>query len=108
MAVGAWGVLRDPPLYQESGSCPRPQYSPDLQLLNVSLDSCRVLWLLGHWFSICGSQPLRRSNDPFMGVSYQISCLSDIYIMIQNYSYEVAVKIIVFTTMRNSIKKSQH
>lgn len=38
------------------------------------------------------------SNDPFTQVGYHISCISDIYIKIhnqQNYSYEVATKIIL-------------
>ena len=39
------------------------------------------------------------SNDPFIGVAYQISCISDIYIMVHSnskISYEVATKIILW------------
>jgi hypothetical protein len=34
----------------------------------------------------CGLQPIWGSNDPFTGVTYQISCISDVYIMIYNSS----------------------
>ena len=42
--------------------------------------------------------PLGVSNDPFIGVEYQISCISDIYVTIHNsikISYEVAMKMIL-------------
>lgn len=46
-------------------------------------------------FSSCGSRPLWGLNDPFPGVTCQISCLSNIYITIyneQNYNYEVTMR----------------
>ena len=38
------------------------------------------------WLPTCGSQPIWGPNNPFTGVTYQISCISDIYIMIHNGS----------------------
>lgn len=41
---------------------------------------------LGHWFSVNGLQSLWWLKDPTTGVSYCISCISDIYIEIHNSS----------------------
>ena len=47
---------------------------------------------LEEWSSACGSQPLWRSRDPFTGVTYQISCISDIYITIHKSSNITGMK----------------
>lgn len=45
-------------------------------------------------FSTCGSWPFwGRLNDPFIGVTYQISHISDIYIMIHNKSQITVTKL---------------
>ena len=54
---------------------------------------------LWQWFVTCGVPPLWRLNDPYTGVAYQISYISDIYIVLPNsskISYEVARKIILW------------
>lgn len=68
---------------QEYRYLQRPEefWSPSLAVLNLWVMTSVCVWGGERW------------NDLFTGVVYQISCISDIYIIIynssKNYSYEV-------------------
>ena len=82
------------------------------ECLAITLSRCYSLLPAAHdlqqCFSTWGSQPLCGSNDPFSGVVYHISCISDIYILIHNGSKMKCNRIILwlwFITTGESVLK---
>jgi hypothetical protein len=54
--------------------------------IRVILCCCFETVCLNQSFSTCGLRLFKESNDPFMGVVYQISYITDIYIITHNSS----------------------
>jgi hypothetical protein len=70
---------------------------------------------LGELLSTCESRPTWKSKDAFIEVTYQISCIPDIYIMIHSsrkISYEIATKITLWwggiIRTRGAVLKGHH
>ena len=82
-AYGPSGLTLKQMIYEGNTFLNKLHYGP---IISTRTQTKITISLLKHCFSNCDSEPIWRSIDPFIGVTHQISCVSDTYSMIHKSS----------------------